>query len=370
MKNHFYHHNIWKHFAAFADIFNDMTVYVYNKERTKAVGLKNVPLLLAPKEKVVSDLIVNGQDKPQSDNQLPKMSIFWNAMDPDPDRNRGMTSHRRLLLEATVNSNGNTIKRDIYKDLQTVPYKMGIELNIWVKYLDEGVQLLENILPFFTPDLPVSLYERAVGTERKVMAKLISFSSNMVGDLNEPDRRVIQFTLSFTLECNLYRPLEIDGEIHTAKVRIADASSAHEFQGDVIYTTSVGISGELMDENVRQCIINFDSLKDIPDDPETPEDETRTPLDHEEELRTVRLEELYYIENVLIPSLTPGTSAYNIAVARRDLVQLTIDTDFNTTTSLNISGEGLIIDDINVGRTMAHDYYNIMNSLDPNTDSR
>ncbi len=371
MKNHFYHHNIWKHFVVFADLFSDMEVYVYNKERTKAVGIKKVPVIMAPKEKVISTLAVNGSDKPQSDNQLPKISIFWNSMDPDIEaRGRGMTTERKLLVETTVNDEGKTTKREVYKDLQTVPYKMGIDVTIWTKYLDESVQLLENILPFFTPDLPLSLFERAVGTERKIMARLVSVSQNIVGDLNEPDRRVIQYVLSFTLECNLYRPLQIDGEITKVNLRIANATDPHAFDGDVIYTTAVGISGEIMDSRIRQAIINFDSLKDIPDDPTTPADETRTPLDHEVEIRTIRVDELNYLNDVLIPSLTPGTSAYIIAVARRDLVTLTIDTDYNTTTSLDLSGKGMLVPDYNVDTQMAHDYYNIMNPLNPNPDSR
>jgi hypothetical protein len=370
MKNHFYHHNIWKHLSAFADLFSDMQVFVYNKERTKATGLKNVPLLIAPKEKVVSTLIVNGQDKPQSDNQLPKMSVFWNSFDPDPDRNRGTKMERKLLIETLVNDNGNTIKREVYKDLQTIPYKMGIDLTIWTKYMDEAAQLLENILPFFTPDLPLSLFERAVGIERKVMAKLISVSSNLVGDLNEPDRRVIQYTLSFTLECNLYRPLEIEGEIQKVGVRIANADEPHSFSGDVLYSTVLGISGQIMDAGVRECILSFDSLKDTADDPNTPEDETRTPLDHEVEIRAIRVDELDYYNDVLIPSLTPGTSAYIIAVAKRDLLQLTIDTDTNTTTAIELSGQGLLVPYYNSDTQLAHDYYNMMNSLNPNPDSR
>mgnify|MGYP003949093987 CR=1 FL=1 len=342
-----------------------MSVYVYNDERTKAIGRKAVPLYIAPKEKVVSNLIVNGMDKPQSDNQLPKMSVYWNSMEPNLDeRARGMKMDRHLLIETEVDEGGKKVSKQIYTDLQTVPYKMGIELTIWTKYEDEAVQLLENILPFFTPELPVSLYERAVGIERKVSVKLISQSHNYVGDLNEPDRRVIQHNLSFTMECNLYRPLMVAGDIQKVSVRVADAYNVNSFAGDVIYATSLGISGEITDD-IRQCIIGFDSLEDKPDNPNTFEDESRQPLDYEVALRTARLDELTYLNDVLIPSLTPGTSSYNTAISRRDLVAVQIDTDVNTTTSIHLSGEGLLVPLYNSGESLAHDYYNIMTSLNP-----
>lgn len=369
MKSHFYHHTFWKHFSAFADIFNDMSVFVYNKERTAAIGKKNVPVIIAPKEKVISNLLVNGLDKPQSNNQLPKISVFWNSIEPDlENRARGLKSDRRLLIETTVDEDGKTKKREVYSDLQTVPYKMGIELVIWTKYQDEAVQLLENILPFFNPELPISIYERAVGIERKCSVKLISVAPNFVGDLNEPDRRIVQYNLSFVMECNLYRPLAISGDIQKVSITVASATNPHTFSGDVIYTTTLGISGEILDDGIRQCIIGFDSLEEKTDNPNTYEDETRYPLDTELALRTIRLDELDYLNNVLIPTLTEGTSAYNVAISRRDLVNLQIDTDVNTTTSLSLSGQGHLEPLYNVGDNLAHDYYNIINSNNPTND--
>ena len=263
MKNHFYHHTIWKHVAAFADIFNDMEVYVYDKDRKTAVGKKKVPVILAPKEKVISVLsVIDGTPKPEIDNHLPKVSIIWQGLTWDQQRQTGVKHKRDLGIEYR---DGDGQKSTKLTDRQTIPYTLEFQVTIWTVYLDEAVQLLENILPFFHPDIHISLYERAIGIERKSKVELQSVTPNFVYELNEPDRRIIQFDLDFTMECNLYRPIEVDGVIEQAFIGLAavDARSPNKNEGDVIYTTTSGISGQLTDENIRQAIVGFDEIDSL-----------------------------------------------------------------------------------------------------------
>lgn len=268
MKSHFYHHNIWKHVAAFADLFNDMEVYVYDKDRKNAIGRKRVPVILAPKEKVISVLsVIDGAPKPEIDNHLPKMSIIWQGLNWDKERQTG-SNHRRDLGIEYKNENGE--KSTKYTDRQTIPYILEFQLSIWTVYLDEAVQLLENILPFFHPDVHISLYERVLGTERDAKIELESVTPNFVYELNEPDRRIIQFDLDFTMECMLYRPIEIQGVIEQAFIGIAavNAQSPNKNEGDVLYVTTKGVSGALTDENIRQAIIAFDEIDNNYTNPE------------------------------------------------------------------------------------------------------
>lgn len=258
MKNHFYHHTIWKHVAAFVDMFNDMEVYVYDAARKNVLGMKKVPVIIGPKEKVISVLtVVEGTPKPEVDNQFPKMSILWQGLTWDQGRQTGTKQKRNLGVEYR-NDDGELSTK--YTDLQTIPYFLEFQVTLWTSYLDESVQLLENILPFFHPDIHVSLYERITGQERKSQVKLQNVTANFVYELNEPDRRIIQFDLDFTMECQLYRPIEIDGVIEQAYIGIAavDANSPTKNEGDVIYVTTSGISGNITDENIREVIISFD----------------------------------------------------------------------------------------------------------------
>lgn len=298
MKSHFYHHNIWKCVAAFSDLFNDMEVYVYDNERKKAIGVKKVPVILAPKEKVVSVLsILNDgtNKKPEVDNSLPKISIIWQGLSWDSARQTGSNHKRDLGIEYT---DGDGSKSTKMTDRQTIPYILEFQVTLWTVYLDEAVQLLENILPFFHPELHVSLFERAAGIERKCKVELQSVTPNFVYELNEPDRRIIQFDLNFTMECNLYRPIEIQGVIEKAFIGIAAVSSKspEKNEGDVIYVTTSGVSGEVTDENIRSVIIGFDEI-----------DSNYTNQQIEDAIENLNVMKLEAIE-----ALPPGTDADTI----------------------------------------------------------
>jgi hypothetical protein len=212
-------------------------------------------------------------------------------------------------------------------------------------------QLLENILPFFHPDIHVSIYERTAGIERKLQVRLESTTLNNVVDLQETDRRILQSVLSFTIETNLYTPLTIQGSVEKVNVRIADASASNPnyWGGDVLYSTVRGISGEISN-SIRKAIIDFDSLVS---------DDIHTPLEKEIKIKTDREIELANL-NALIPTLVPGTQEYIDAVNRRNLVELQIATEYNLKTSVELLSGGYLQDDINSGSELAKKYSKVL----------
>lgn len=264
MKNHYYYKTIWSHVVAFSDLFNDMEIFTYDTDGNP-IGRKAVPLFLAPKEKVISMLNVDGTDRPEVNNVLPRMSIVWNSTELDTERLRSQPEMRKLWVEYITqdDENGNEERlKQVVVDIQTVPYKLGFELSIWTKYMDHGVQLLENILPFFAPELHVSLYERGIGIERKSKVELTGVNNNFAYDLNEPDRRVLQWNLTFDMECNLYKPLQITQDIRTVITRVYAANPqnpyfAQGFQSTTAVTSGWDTHGRL-DDRIMELISDFE----------------------------------------------------------------------------------------------------------------
>jgi hypothetical protein len=249
-KSLIYYRTIWTHITAFADLFNDFKLHIYDKDEKsptygEIIGYKNVNVYLAPKEKVISALLnANSKtEKGEVDNILPKISIAWQGIQLVPERLRGQKQKRHLFVEFIDTSSGQ--QRIKHWDYQTVPYSLEFEVVIWTKYMDDAVQLLENILPFFAPEMHVSIKERGIGTERKCMVRLNSITPNLVSELNEPDKRVVQYTLGFSLECNLYKPIYFDKEIHVTRIYVSDMSksSSNIAHGDVL---TMGVSGAMM----------------------------------------------------------------------------------------------------------------------------
>jgi hypothetical protein len=264
MKNIFYYRTIWAHCTAFSDIFNDIKLHVYEKDKTSpdygnVIGYKTVPVYLAPKEKVISSLTAQpGVERAEVDNTLPKISITWTGINWVPERMRGQKQKRSLFIEYIDSLSGT--QRVKHYDFQTAPYNLDFEVVIWTKYMDDGVQILENILPFFTPEAYISIKERGLETERKCMVRLNNITPNFVYELNEPDRRLLQWNLTFSVECNLYKPIYFDKEIYVTRIYIADMSKSSSLQanGDTI---SVGVSGSPMfgiDPVIMSRIAEFD----------------------------------------------------------------------------------------------------------------
>ena len=102
-----------------------------------------------------------------------------------------------------------------------VPYNFDIDLSIMVKNSDDGTQILEQILPFFTPEYHVTLNEMAtVGVKRDIP---IIMSAMNTEDSYEGDmitRRALIHTLSFTVQGYLYGPTKDMGIIREVDANI------------------------------------------------------------------------------------------------------------------------------------------------------
>ena len=86
-----------------------------------------------------------------------------------------------------------------------VPYNLGFELNILVKLQDDGLQILEQILPFFQPGFTLSIdLVKSIGEKRDVPMILnnISQQDDYEGDFST--RRALIYTLSFTAKTFMF----------------------------------------------------------------------------------------------------------------------------------------------------------------------
>ena len=86
-----------------------------------------------------------------------------------------------------------------------VPYNLGFELNILVKLQDDGLQILEQILPFFQPGFNLSIdLVKSIGEKRDIPMILnnISQQDDYEGDFST--RRALIYTLSFTAKTFMF----------------------------------------------------------------------------------------------------------------------------------------------------------------------
>jgi len=112
---------------------------------------------------------------------------------------------------------------------QSVPYTLGIELNVISKTQDEALQIVEQILPTFVPEYTVAIkdmYATGVSSDVPIILNSVSIQQDYEGDFES--KNVIMYTLSFTMKINFSGNVELKPLIRSTVVNINDAVPPEE----------------------------------------------------------------------------------------------------------------------------------------------
>jgi hypothetical protein len=94
-----------------------------------------------------------------------------------------------------------------------VPYTFEFSLNIMNRSIDDGYQIIEQILPYFTPDFTISMNFSEL--DKKIDVPIVLTSVNTIedyeGELQE--RRLITHTLIFQAKSYIIGPIKSFGLI-------------------------------------------------------------------------------------------------------------------------------------------------------------
>ncbi len=120
---------------------------------------------------------------------------------------------------ATANLDANTTT--VVTGFTPVPYNFDIELSIMVKNSDDGAQILEQILPYFTPEYHVTLNEMAtLGVKRDIPIVMNSLSTEDTYEGDFVTRRALIHTLGFTVQGYVYGPSQDQGIIREVDANV------------------------------------------------------------------------------------------------------------------------------------------------------
>jgi hypothetical protein len=211
----FYHGIIRKTIVAFGSLFSD--IYIDRKQGDSVNGTTiqrlQVPLAYAPKEK----WIVRIDSDPGLENHtyttLPRMSfeITGYAYDASRKTNR--------MQQITCGNGTDSMNRMF----SPVPYNVDLSLYILTKTQEDGLQIIEQILPTFTPEYTLSI--KAVPDMNIIQDVPVILNSVAVQDDYDGDfetRRFVTHTLTFTLKTNIYGSSGEQGIINTVNANISN----------------------------------------------------------------------------------------------------------------------------------------------------
>lgn len=227
--NHFYHQTIRKYVVSFGNIFNNIHVVRYLATGEESQREK-VPMAYGPKEKY---LYRNEQNPDLTEKfaiKLPRISYELVELNYNPARKTPSTNK---LMNART---GNTKKWSY----NSVPYDLIFKVYVMGKTSDEALQIVEQILPFFTPDhtLTVNVHpDIDLKLDVPVTVNNVNLTDTWDGNFNE--RRNIVWELTFNLSGFLFQPTRDSKIITQAEWTIAGYDNNDEPDKTYIYDEGI-----------------------------------------------------------------------------------------------------------------------------------
>lgn len=197
----YYHSTIRKYVTLFGTLFNSISITRTDKTGYTTVFIK-VPVTYSPKEKMLAR--VNQDPNLDRQSATPTLPIMaFEMTDVRYDADRKLSTVKRVVN--TVAGDANSLKYQFVP----VPYNFGFRLYVMVKNAEDGTKIIEQILPYFTPDWTTTVHlipEMDITMEIPVI--LNNIQQEDVYDGNFQDRRSLVWTIDFTLKGYVFGPIK------------------------------------------------------------------------------------------------------------------------------------------------------------------
>lgn len=252
----FYHKHVKKAIVAFGTIFTNININRIDTEGNVGQVLR-VPLSYSTKQKFLSRiaLISDADGRGDVALTLPRMGFEIQSFDHDLARKVSPIQKNKAIINgASVNS--------VSRSFVSTPWNMAISLYVFAKNQEDGLQIIEQILPFFNPDFSITVNELPeLGIKRDIKITLdnVNYDDNYEGDFAA--RQSIIWTLNFTMRLNFYGNVSNQNIIRTA-VANAYANIDTATTGTKI-TASISATGDVDPPSAadpHEFIVNFEDF--------------------------------------------------------------------------------------------------------------
>ena len=208
---HYYNEAIRKTVIAFGTLFNNIEIQKVDPTVGTTLEVEKVPLAYGPKQKFLTRLEQNPEVGRKVAITLPRLYFELTGVEYDAQRKTSPIQKFR----AVISDEGNEVKVQYVP----VPYNLSFELGIIAKSQDDGLQILEQILPYFQPNFNVTLnFIPDMNEKRDVAIILNNISHEDDWEDSFSQRRSITWTLNFTAKSYICGPYSNNGIIRKATI--------------------------------------------------------------------------------------------------------------------------------------------------------
>ena len=205
----FFFGQLRKYQMVFGTLFNEIAV-------TRPDGLLRIPIHYAAKDKLLARVFADPNIDRKSAVTLPVISFYMSSITHNTMPQ--LRSNTRYRLKQTDSP-------DILEEqLMPVPYDLHFTMWVYTKYVEDGNQIIEQMLPFFSPQFTatVNMFDD-VHVDTQVTLNDVVPEDKYDGAFE--DRRVTVWTLNFTLTGYIFGPKRQKPLIKFANVNFVVSSN-------------------------------------------------------------------------------------------------------------------------------------------------
>lgn len=188
----FYHRLIRRYVTVFGTLFNNLYLVRHSRDGVTKFEKMKVPLAYASKEKFLTRLRSDPQFSKATLMNLPRLAFEMTGISYDPSRKQQTT-----LKHFYANTSTNITSSQYI----AAPYALDFTLSLYVRNIEDGTQIIEQILPYFQPDYTPTVHlvpSMGIVRDIPIILNSVEQTSEVEGDFGTT--RFITWTLTFTLK--------------------------------------------------------------------------------------------------------------------------------------------------------------------------
>ena len=206
----FYHGHLRKYVVLFGTLFNN--IYINREKSGVNYDTIKVPISYGPKDKMLARVEGDPSLSKPFAIVLPRMSFEMTSLNYSPTRKLTTINKATYVQDSTDDER----LKYVYNP---VPYDINFSLYISVKNAEDGTRILEQILPYFTPDWTATInLVPELSIKHDIPTVLLNVSSEDTYEADFLTRRSITWTLDFLMKGYIYGPVKKSGIINLANV--------------------------------------------------------------------------------------------------------------------------------------------------------
>ena len=209
----YYHQTIRKYVAVFGTLFNDINIQRKNSSGEIVDHIK-VPIAYEAKDKMLLRVRRGSKADESIGISLPRMGFDLNGIVYAPVR-------KLNTLGVTYAANTAAGSGTMLKQYNPVPYNFDFTLSAMVDNSEDGAQIFEQIVPFFTPEFNVSVNlipSMNIKPDISIALTDVTIEDSYEGELTI--RREIIWTLNFMMKGYIYPDIKSGSVTKTVLVHL------------------------------------------------------------------------------------------------------------------------------------------------------